>query len=288
MDRQANCPDSVTDLPADRAVDLEPVPETMLIPLYGRAVDARSRRPILADPRAAAIVASLDWDFARFDGGPSLFGSVLRTSIVDAWTRRFLAEHPAGTVVEIGAGLNARFERVDNGTVSWFDTDLPDAIAMRRRFFSDNDRRRMLPASVLDPTWVEPVLASPGPHLLIAEAVLGFLPETDVHRALDLVAGAFSGGTLVLDTAGSAMVDNQNTHDALSKVTARLRWACDDPGSLDRHGLRLLESRTLAQPPRPVRRRLSVRQRASLLRASVFQRRLVAGYRLNLLRVERR
>jgi O-methyltransferase involved in polyketide biosynthesis len=36
---------------------------------------------------------------------------ILRTAIFDMWVRSFVAAHPNGTVVEIGTGLNTRFER---------------------------------------------------------------------------------------------------------------------------------------------------------------------------------
>jgi O-methyltransferase involved in polyketide biosynthesis len=48
--------------------------------------------------------------------------------------------------VELGTGLNTRFERVDNGTVHWIDLDLPDTIALRRRYFADTERRQMVGA----------------------------------------------------------------------------------------------------------------------------------------------
>ena len=56
--------------------------------------------------------------------------------------------------MELGTGLNTRFERVDNGSVHWIDLDLPDTIALRRRFFSDTERRRMIAASLLDEDWL--------------------------------------------------------------------------------------------------------------------------------------
>ncbi|MCW6004648.1 hypothetical protein K1W54_08630 [Micromonospora sp. CPCC 205371] len=99
-------------------VRLGSVQQTLMIPLYGRAVETRKRRPLVSDPRAVEIVDSIDYDFAQmkaFKGGAH--GAVLRTSIFDVWTQRFLAEHPGGTVVEIGTGLNTRFERLDNGSV---------------------------------------------------------------------------------------------------------------------------------------------------------------------------
>jgi NADPH-dependent ferric siderophore reductase len=72
-----------------------------------------------------------------------------------------MADHPAGTVVEVGAGLNTRFERLDNGTIHWVDLDLPDTMDLRRTFFSETDRRRMVAASVADDSWCQTVLASP-------------------------------------------------------------------------------------------------------------------------------
>ena len=86
-----------------------------------------------------------------------IMGIVMRTAILDAWVRAFLAGHPAGTVVEIGTGLNTRFERVDNGQAHWIDLDLPDVIELRRRFFADTGRHRMVAASVLDEAWLQDV-----------------------------------------------------------------------------------------------------------------------------------
>ncbi|RZB14166.1 hypothetical protein StrepF001_39995 [Streptomyces sp. F001] len=70
----------------------------------------------------------------------------------------FLTEHPDGTVVEIGTGLNTRYERVGTGRARWFDLDLPDAIDLRRTFFTDTARRTMI-AAVTDEAWADSVAA---------------------------------------------------------------------------------------------------------------------------------
>jgi O-methyltransferase involved in polyketide biosynthesis len=36
---------------------------------------------------------------------------------VQAW----LTQHPTGTIIEIGCGLNTQFERLDNGQAQWFE-----------------------------------------------------------------------------------------------------------------------------------------------------------------------
>ncbi len=65
-------------------------------------------------------------------------------------------------MVEIGTGLNTRFERTDNGQVRWIDLDLPDTIELRRKFFADSDRRNMLAASALEEGWLPVVQDYPG------------------------------------------------------------------------------------------------------------------------------
>ncbi len=49
-----------------RPVDLGSVQETMLIPLYGRALETARRRPIVRDSKAAEIVDGLDYDWVKF------------------------------------------------------------------------------------------------------------------------------------------------------------------------------------------------------------------------------
>ncbi|MGH3915747.1 MAG: class I SAM-dependent methyltransferase [Pseudonocardiaceae bacterium] len=261
-------------------VNLGEIQETLLIPLYGRAVETRKRRPLLCDPVAVEIVESLDYDFARFDGGPSLLGSVLRTMVFDEWARAFLGRHPAGTVIEIGSGLNTRFERLDNGRLHWVDLDLPDVVALRRQFFTDSSRRHTVAASVLEQDWLAVVATCPGPYLFLSEAVLIYLAEVDVQRTLTQISVRFPTARLALDTAGPHMVATQDRHDALSKVTARMRWSCDDPAQLEQWGLglRLVASRTLAQPPAAA----PVGYRLMMPLIGAVWRRKFSSYRLNL------
>ncbi|MEU0965060.1 class I SAM-dependent methyltransferase [Streptomyces sp. NPDC005917] len=239
---------------AKNGIRLGTVQETLLIPLYGRAVENRKEQAALRDARAEEIVASIDYDFARFDNLPSLTGAVLRTSLFDRWVTDFLTTHPTGTVVEIGTGLNTRYERVDHAHARWFDLDLPDVIDLRSSFFTDTPHRTMIVASVTDETWADLVAAqSDGPYFFVAEAVLPFLRETEVRHVVGLLADRFPGSVLALDTAGAAFIDAQDRHDAMSRVEARMQWTCEDPAELAewRPGTQVLASHTLSSlPPR--------------------------------------
>jgi O-methyltransferase involved in polyketide biosynthesis len=236
------------------------VQQTLFIPLAARARAAQRRHPLLRDPKAVQITDSVDID-AKYGRGAGGSVTVLRTVIMDAWVRDFLARNPSGTVVEIGTGLNSRFERVDNGQVHWFDLDLPDSIELRRKFFADTDRRRMLAASVTGEDWLPIVAQSPGPYFFVADGVLVYLTEEQVSTLLTRIKNDFPNARIALDTFPQRTLVQQRKLAARRGIPARFAWACDDPRSLERLGLRVVETTGLARLPRPVRRQLPARYR---------------------------
>jgi O-methyltransferase involved in polyketide biosynthesis len=266
------------------APELGEVQETLLIPLYARACDAASRRPVLGDRRAGELVDAIDYDFSGF-GGSSLSGSVFRSSIFDGWVARFLREHPAGTVVELGTGLNTRYDRLDNGQVHWFDLDLPDAIALRRRFFHESERCKMLAGSVVDPGWLDEVAAAPAPYLFISEAVLIYLSDDEVRRVVTQVRQRFPGSLIAFDTAGKRMVSNQDDNRSLAQVSARLQWICDSPRALERWDLELLDSRTLATPQPEIAKTWPAQRRYGMPLLARLLPTMVNTYKFNLFRL---
>ncbi|BBX33415.1 O-methyltransferase domain-containing protein [Mycolicibacterium mageritense DSM 44476 = CIP 104973] len=260
------------------------IQETLLIPLYGRARDARARRSVLNDRRAVELVDGIDYDFSGFKG-PSLSGSVLRSAIFDGWVRQFLREHPAGTVVDIGTGLNTRFDRLDNGSVRWFDVDLPDTIALRRRFFTDRDRCTMVSGSVLETDWFDTAAEAPEPYLFVIEAVLVYFTEDQARTVVTQLAERFPGALLAFDTGGAVMMRNQERNGSMKAVTARMQWVCEEPKRLESWGMQLLDSRTFATPQPEVGRGWPARYRYGLPALARIAGPAVNSYKLNLFRL---
>lgn len=271
------------------AVDLGPVQETLLIPLLGRAVETLKAKGLIQDEKAVQIVQSLDYDFTKWQKSKSLAGATLRTRMYDQDVQAFLNQHPTGTIVEIGCGLNTRFERLDNGQARWFDLDLSDTLALRRQFFQNTPRRTMLEASVLTTDWMEPVAATGGPWCFISEAVIIYLEKAQARQAIIQISDRFPGAWFLLDTTSQKMVDGQSTHDAMRYMSQEswFRWACDDPHEIESWAnLRLVRSRTfmdaspdlLQQAPQPTK--FLMRWAPWLLRNKV------EGYRLNRFVVE--
>jgi O-methyltransferase involved in polyketide biosynthesis len=208
--------------------DLRGVPETLLIPLYERALETRRADRIFRDDRAAALAARIDYPFEQFKRAwMSQVGVAVRTQILDEQVRAFLQMHPAALVVNLGAGLCTRFFRVDNGRVTWIELDLPAVTALRRQFIEETQRHRTLAASATDLAWLEAV--SPEPHqalLIVAEGLLMYLDETEVRRLFLALADRFPGAHLLFEINAPLLTGRSQQHGAVSKMQgpAPFRW----------------------------------------------------------------
>ena len=208
-------------------VELGAVQQTLFIPLAARARETRRRRPVLRDPKAAEILASVDFDAKKYGRGWGGHVTVLRTAILDCWVSDFLTEHQGGTVVEIGTGLNTRFDRADNGQAHWIDLDLPDTIELRRRFFADSGRHRMVAASVLDQDWLPAVRECPGPYFFAAEGVLAYLDQAP--QVIARIAGSFPGALIAVDTYSQRTLQQQHKLAARKNIAPRTAQAVAAP-----------------------------------------------------------
>lgn len=223
--------------PKQEPLTLGPVAKTMMIPLWARAAETRKHRPLVRDVRALELCEQVDYDFATFrHSHGTQIGCVLRGLLYDRWVGDFLARHPSGTVVELGAGLSTRFERIDNGKARWVDVDLPDAIALRRRHFAPTPRRTFLAASVLDTDWPAAVAqAASGPYYFVSEGMLMYLDGEDVRGLLVRLANAFGPCEIALDSIAPAVVRHQRLHDSMKHMMdAPFRWGIDDIRDVER------------------------------------------------------
>jgi O-methyltransferase involved in polyketide biosynthesis len=155
---------------------------------------------VLRDPLAVEVVEAIDYPFqARFGAREGLAQwQALRSRCFDGAVLRFLAVHPAGTVVGLGEGLETQFWRVDNGRVRWLAVDLPEAIDLRRRLLPAPPRLGAVAASALDEDWMDEVDPSHG-VLVTAQGLLMYLRPEEAVGLVGACARRFPGGAMAFD-----------------------------------------------------------------------------------------
>jgi O-methyltransferase involved in polyketide biosynthesis len=219
--------------------------ETYLATLYGKALDAAAKSPILGDRFAAEAVARIDYDFKALKlprgGDVSL---PIRARHFDQWTRAFLAANPEATVLHLGCGLDTRVYRIDPGPkVRWFDIDLPDVIALREQLYPEREGYRRIGSSVTDLAWLD---AIPGdtPVFVVAEGLMMYLREKDGTALLRRITEQFPSGEVVFDGYSALMVRLVSRLATVRGAKVELVWGVDDPHDLEKEvpKLHLIES----------------------------------------------
>lgn len=224
---------------------LSAVSETLFVPLYYRAEENCRPDPMLKDPRAVEIVEKVDFDFSWLKGQEFEKTTVLmRARQFDHITGEFLAGNPRGIVVDIGCGLDTRFYRVDNGSVSWFDLDYPEVIRVREELLgSPPPRCQNIAHSALDFQWLDVLQDSrKQTHLFIAEGVFPYLSEVEIKRLVLQLKTCFPGSELLFDAIPAIFPRFSHLHPSLKGTKARAKWGMKDPHDLEKwsDGIRLL------------------------------------------------
>ncbi len=218
-------------------IQLTDTQRTLFMPLWGRARLTRQGNPILSDPKAVELVDQLsEVDFEAIQRSfTDLFNVawVIRARILDDAVRAFSAAHPRAVIVNIGAGLDTSFQRVDNGTLRWFDLDLPEVIALRRALLPETDRSRCLPGSLLDSAWMDAVQAAGPDVLFLSGGVLYYFEEAQIRDLFRRLAERFSGSEIVFDGISEASIPFVNRGlSASGNAAALVRWGLNDVFSL--------------------------------------------------------
>ena len=195
-------------MPTHTIRNLNAVSQTLLIPLYFRAKESQRPDALVRDPKAVELVGQIDYDFSGVQRlKDEQVNYLLRMREFDRLAWAFLAEHPDAVIVDLGCGLDTRFERVDNGQVEWYGLDLPEVIELRKELLEETPRSHFIGCSVLDFSWMDALSGQVGKHILfLAEAMLVYLEEADVKRLVQALAERFPGAEMVCDAYSPVVV----------------------------------------------------------------------------------
>jgi len=224
--------------------ELGSVQKTLLLPLWGRAVETRKPRPLLVDPTAVRIIESLDYDFATIDRNISFITQlawIARSLHADRTIVEFLERHPGATVVNLGCGLDTTFERVDDWRVRWYDLALPDVIELRKRYIPESGRRKSIACSLLEDGWLG--LFGTTSIFFLASGVLYYLEEAHLNAFLIKVADTMPGSEILFDACsprGLRIANKKVIKAGGMDDNAILKWALQRTSDIESWDSRLV------------------------------------------------
>ena len=205
------------------------VPETMLITLWAKATETQQNGGLIEDNDAVRMMKQIDYDFSKFKKAKmSQAGSCVRASLIDKETREFIKNNPDAVVIQLGAGIDARYQRIGAPKVEhWYDLDLPEAIEVRRKLLPESERNTYIAQSLFDYSWCDTVKAHGKPILVIIEGVMMYFEPEKVREFFCEICNRLGKATVLMDILFYSGVKHARQHDAMKKMDndVEFKWS---------------------------------------------------------------
>jgi methyltransferase (TIGR00027 family) len=216
-------------------IQLFDVEQTGLLTLYCKAIESGSDDPIMVDKKAIEAANILDPILARSQSKMlrqlvsrkidqrAVVHIALRAQKYDAYASNYLMRNPGAVLVNLGCGMDTRFFRIDNGSLRFFDVDLPAMIAFKKKVFDENERYQMIPKSIFDYGWMDMVEKARIKRIMFqAEGVFMYLDPKKVRQLVLDLRERFPGSELVCEVVRKQWTRGIWEKMASMKMTRRL------------------------------------------------------------------
>lgn len=226
------------------------VAETLLIPLYMRAKESLRKEAILRDPLAEQLVEKIEYDYSQFDKAwMSMLGCVIRGRYYDDCVQSFINRHDKPVVVNVGCGLDTRFQRIaERRNAVFYELDLPEVMAIREELIPASDRDISLSGSLLDTQWMDLLREKhpDGRFVFVFEGVLMYFYPEQERKVLRNLCDRFPGAEVDFDVCGTMMIKTKLKPDSLRGHAAQIRSGVTDGREVERWEprLQLIEQRS--------------------------------------------
>lgn len=197
-------------------MELDNVQETMILPLYGRAIFSQNFPQILEDSLAQDIIKKVNYDFTRIldsFGEYEGIAYLARARVFDHYVKEYIEKSPSASIINLGSGLDTTFSRVDNGTIYWYNIDLPEAIKFRESLIQVKDREKNLPFSMFNYSWMDEISYSPEKGVFIlAGGVFTYFYEDQIKTLVHDLSVRFPLGKILFDIPSKIGMKVANRH----------------------------------------------------------------------------
>lgn len=151
------------------------IPTRLLQPMWLRSRESLVDNGLIYDPIAAKACrqCQLSTECTSGDIDQKQLLHATLTKLCDDKVNDFLRRHPKAWVLNVGAGLDTRFYRLDNGSCHWIELDVSENLVWRQRLFHKNERYQLICGSVDHLDWLDSlVIPNSAPVLIVCEQAL--------------------------------------------------------------------------------------------------------------------
>ncbi len=207
------------------------VNRTLYIPLYGKAYVSK-KHIILHDEKAEEI-----WEKEALElKGKSkskwlAYYMAMRAAVYDEWVKQKTAANPDAVVLHIGCGMDSRILRTGCDKTTWYDMDFPAVIGERRKYFSETDYYRIIPADMRTADWTRSI-PSGKDAVIVMEGVSMYFQPKELTTLLATLARHFRSVALLMDCYTERAAKASKYKNPINDVGVTVVYGYDNPQEL--------------------------------------------------------
>ena len=207
-------------------MELKEESKTLFIPLYGKALMSKECL-FLKDKKAEEIINKVDYNFKKLKQSKWLsMYMALRAKKIDEICKNYIDKDLNLIVIHFGCGLDSRNLRIGQN-VNWYDIDLKNVIDLRKEYYIESDKYKMIGKSVTDLTWLDDIEYTNQNVLVIAEGLTMYLLEEEIIHILEGMKNKFTNLNIVFDAYSKKAVKVSKYKNPVNQMNATIKWGID-------------------------------------------------------------
>ena len=152
----------------------------------------------------------------------------LRAYLIDELCNKYIENHQNTTIVHLGCGLDSRCLRVNQNYNIWYDIDYENVIEIRKKYFEEDSKYKMIGSSILDFKWLDKVKNNQN-VIVIAEGLTMYLKEEEIKELITKLNKKFKFVHLIFDAYSKKGVKMSKIKNPVNQMEAKIKYGIDKP-----------------------------------------------------------
>ncbi|WP_407424768.1 class I SAM-dependent methyltransferase [Methanobrevibacter sp.] len=179
--------------------DYEGIEDTLFIPLMGRIYVSKKFPEYFFDQKALEMENLIkNSQIEKKSSEYTMIANVARSYNLDQMAQNFINQHDKCNIVNLGAGLETSYYRINRKNSMFFEVDLPEVIELREKYLEVGENEKFIKGDLFKLEWCEE-LDTDLPTLMIVSGVFQYFHESDVLKFISDAKNVFENAELIFD-----------------------------------------------------------------------------------------
>lgn len=183
----------------DTMANYEGVDDTLYIPLTARIYASKRFQDYFFDEKSLELESILpDNSIAEKSDEYTMLASVARYFNFDEMIQDYIDVHDECNIINLGAGLETCYFRVNRRNSIFYEMDLPHVIELRRELLGENENEFLISGDLFDMKWTDEIDTSL-PSLITVSGVFQYFHEKEILDFISKLKNEFDDVELIFD-----------------------------------------------------------------------------------------